>query len=684
MESDDLKEIKDRFTAARDAMSENFARMKEDLRFSDPTDPQQWSEVDKRTRGTRPSLVFDQSNQYVLQVVNDSRQNKPAIKVRPDDDLADIRVAEVLNGLIRHIEDRSRATIAYDTALEYGARIGLGWIRVVPEVIDAAKNTQEIRIKRVIDPFSVFLDPDWTEPDGSDAMFGFAETRMGKDEFGRKHKGRSSVPLNTDRDWADEKTVRIVEYFGVIEDSVSRLIIVNAQGEQQDVTEEQFWKIDQDTGVRPNVVGQYKQKMRRVEWKKVTANDIIESTLFPASFVPLIPCIGNETWLEGKRRLGGMVRRMMPGCMAYNYERNAYIETVAMQPKVPWLIAAESVESHEDQWANAPNSQDAYLLWNHKDADGQPIPKPTREAPPQMASTFVQGAQQAIADIQAAVGMYKSNLGANSNASSGRAIGKLQQEGDTATFHYIDNLSRAINQVGRIVVEIIPAIYDTERVARILGEDGKSEQVIIDPNLSHAYEERRNGAIVINPSVGHYDVSVSVGPAYTTRRAEAADSISQLTQGNPQLFAVLGDVLVKMMDWPEADKISARLKSMLPPQVLAAEQGENPEMQQATQQMQKMGQEMEQMQGLIEQLQQALTSKAAEEDLQGDVAMLKVQIDEYKAETERLKVTAPAMGPDQVAMIVMQTVQQIMAQPVPSQPMQQPMPAEMSMQQPLQ
>lgn len=663
MKSDDLKEIKERFDAARDAMSENFTRMKEDLRFSDPTDPQQWPELDRRRRGIRPSLTFDQTNQYVLQVVNDSRQNKPAIKVRPEED-GDIRVAQALNGMIRHIEDRSRAHIAYDTALEYAARIGLGWIRVVTTVLDPARNLQEIRIKRVIDPFSVFLDPDWSEPDGSDAMWGFAETRMSRADFTRQYGKRSTIPLG-EGDWADDKTVRIAEYFCVEEESANR-ILLRSGNERQDVGEDEYWKLAERIGMRPDVIGTYKQKRRTVKWQKVTAGDILESTTFPATHIPLIPVIGNETWIDGKRKLGGMVRRMRDAQLAYNHERSSYVETVAMQPKVPWLVSAEAVEGHEDGWANASTSQDAYLLWNSIDAEGRPIQKPTREAPPAMASAFMQGAQLAIADIQAAVGMYKSNLGANSNAKSGRAIGKLQQEGDTATFHYIDNLSRSINQAGRILVEAIPTVYDTERVARVLGEDGESQQIMIDPNLPQASAQRKDGTIVINPTVGHYDVTVSVGPAYTTRRAEAADAISQLTQGNPQLFALVGDVLVKMMDWPEADKISARLKATLPPQVKALENGQNPEMQAAQQQMQQMGQQMQQMEALIQDLQQALTSKAAEESLRSDIEMLKVNIDDYRADTERLKVAGAAMTPEQIQMIIMQTVQQIMTQPVPT------------------
>src|SRR4051812_26942363 len=178
MTQDTHRQAVEEFEDARDAMSEAYSQMREDLRFSDPTNPQQWDKLASQLRNGRPCLTFDRTNQFISQVVNSGRQNKPSIHVLPANSGADQDVAEKLNGIIRHIEYVSRAGIAYDTALEYAARIGLGWMRVVPEVMRAETNEQEIRIKRIADPLSCYLEAGWTEPDGSDAMVGFVETMI--------------------------------------------------------------------------------------------------------------------------------------------------------------------------------------------------------------------------------------------------------------------------------------------------------------------------------------------------------------------------------------------------------------------------------------------------------------------------------------------------------------------------
>lgn len=673
MAQDILQKAKECFKEDQEAFRENRERMLEDLKFSNPACPEQWDDAVRRSReqsegGARPCLTFDQTNQYIAQVVNDSRQNKPGIKVIPVDSGADIEVAEKLEGMIRHIEYSSRAGIAYDTAQEYAARIGLGWLRVVPEVVEAERNEQEIRIKRVHDPLSVILDANSQEPDGSDASRGFVETVLTKRAFREIYPKASAIswdPSDRADGWLAEDSVRVCEYFYKVETKVNNLVITSPEGERLTVTEDEYWRLAEQTGIRPQVIATYESTKTEVKWVKMTGMEVLEETDFPSRFVPLIPVLGYELYVEGKRYLCGMTRRMMDSQRAYNYERTSYIEQVALQPKAPFAIPWESVENFQDEWATANTSNRAYLPYNALDGEGRPLPQPQRQGPPPVGASFIQGGALALSDIQASIGMYRANLGAPSNETSGRAINARQREGDTANYHYIDNLSRSIEQLGRIIVDMIPRIYDTQRVARITGDDGSIDAVKINPDQPQA-KQKGADAMVINPGVGVYDVRVKAGPSYTTLRQESAEAIGQILQGNPQAFAVLGPEWARMQDWPNAEKISQMLLAMAPPPVQALAQGDK-EIPPAIQaQMQQMKQQNEQLQQMLQEAQQKLESDVVASIAKMEEADKDRAIDAYKAQTDRLKVTSVAMGPVEIQALVLQTLQQVLlAPPIP-------------------
>ncbi|MDF8361929.1 portal protein [Achromobacter anxifer] len=673
MAQDILQKAKECFKEDQEAFRENRERMLEDLRFSNPACPEQWDDAVRRSReqsegGARPCLTFDQTNQYIAQVVNDSRQNKPGIKVIPVDSGADIEVAEKLEGMIRHIEYSSRAGIAYDTAQEYAARIGIGWLRVVPEIVEAERNEQEVRIKRVHDPLSVILDANSQEPDGSDSSRGFVETVLTKRSFKGLYPKAAAIswdPSDRIDGWLAEDSVRVCEYFYKVETKVNNLVITGPEDERITVTEDEYWRLAEQTGFRPQVVATYESTQTEVKWVKMTGMEILEETDFPSRFIPLVPVLGYELYVEGKRYLCGMTRRMMDSQRAYNYERTSYIEQVALQPKAPFAIPWESVENFQDEWATANTSNRAYLPYNALDGEGRPLPPPQRQGPPPVAAAFVQGGALALSDIQASIGMYRANLGAPSNETSGRAINARQREGDTANYHYIDNLSRSIEQLGRIVVDMIPRIYDTQRVARITGDDGSIDAVTINPEMGQA-KQRTADALVINPGVGEYDVRVKAGPSYTTLRQESAEAIGQILQGNPQAFAVLGPEWARMQDWPNSEKVSQMLLAMAPPQVQALAQGDKEIPAPIQAQMQGMQQQVQQLQQALMEARQKLDTNAVEAMQKMAEADKDRAIDAYKAETERLKIMSPAMGPQEIRALVLQTLQQLLtSQPIP-------------------
>lgn len=660
---DTLQRIRERFADAADAMRDQHVRMREDMQFSNPADPQQWDSGALTARKGRPCLTFDRTNQFVQQVVNDGRQNKPSVTVLPADSQADVEVADKLGGIVRHIEYVSRAGIAYDSALEHAVRTGMGHIRVIPQVMRPETNEQEVRICRVHDPLSVLYDPNSTEPDGSDAMHAFVETIYTERAFSRAWpKAKKQSFDNDSTGWFSSSSVRVVEYFDVIEEKQNALTVM-LDGQQMTVTEEEYWDAAKKTGVRLPVVAQFERTMRRVKWCKASGAEVLEETDFPSQFLPVIPVQGHEMWLDGKRYLCGMVRRMMDSQRFHNYAISAAAEQVALQPKAPFVGAAEAIEGHEDSWRTANAGNPAILTFNARDAQGEPLPRPERASPPIMGTAWGELLAYSAGAMESSVGMFKANLGQQGNETSGRAIRARQQEGDTANFHFLDNLNRSIEQLGRVIVDMIPRIYDTQRQARIVGIDGEQDFVEVAPDMPQAVKRQGKKVVAINPNVGAYDVRVKAGPSYTSQRQETAEQLSNMLQAAPNLLPILGDVWVKSQDWPDADKIARRLKAMLPPEIKAQEQeGEEqqplpPEVQQ---QMQQMQQQIEMLSGALEKA----AAAAEDKEIEKDKIEAEMLIRGYEAVTNRMKVVPP-ITPEQVQAIAAQTALQALQQPLP-------------------
>jgi hypothetical protein len=331
-----------------------------------------------------------------------------------------------------------------------------------------------------------------------------------------------------------------------------------------------------------------------------------------------------------------MTRRMMDGQRFHNYAASATAESIASQPKAPFIVPLGGIEGFEGDWAALSSGNPSHLVYNHVDEAGNPIPAPVRLAPPSMSQGFASLLEYSSASMESSVGMFKANLGQQDNASSGRAIRARQQEGDTANFHYIDNRDRAVEQLGRVVVDMIPKVYDTQRQARILGDDGKQDFVQIDPSMPQAVQKDGRKVVAINLNVGAYDVRVKSGPSFSNNRQEAAQQIVELSQGNPQLQAMMAPLLMKLQDLPDSEKAYRVMLASLPPAVQEAygdDEGEDiPPIAAA---------KIQSLQAELQQCQQALQEASQE----ADGTKAKNDVDQYKAVTDRLTLVMPFMTP---------------------------------------
>lgn len=472
-----------------------------------------------------------------------------------------------------------------------------------------------------------------------------------------------------DAGWQADGFLTIAEYFEIEECKTNYIVFINENGEQEEKSEDDYWKMCEEMGARFQELGTKPKKEKRVIWAKLSGAELLEpSTYFPGECLPIVPVLGSELWVDGKRHLCGLTQQLMDGQRLHNYQMSAMAEFLASQPKAPFLVPADGLDGFEADWKKLNRGNPSYLPYNHIDEDGNPIPPPSRLNPPTMPGAYAQMAQFAVTEMEASVGMYKSALGQQSNAVSGRAKLADERSSDTSTFHFIDNQSRAIEQLGRVLIGAIPIVYDTDRVLHIVGINDERDLVRINPKSSQAARKDQKGKVVeINPSIGKYDVRAKAGPSYTTQRVETAQQLSEMIQAQPQLAPVLGPMWARMKDLPESDKIARLLLAMAPPAVQALESEEDdipPQAQQKIQQLESQLQEMHQMIDMASTKLEEAQSKQREIDLKWTAEAAKIENEQYALITDRIKAMATGLSVEQLQPVIQQLIAEAMANPL--------------------
>jgi hypothetical protein len=668
-DSNILATARSRLDMAISALSESREDEIDDLKFyaGSPDNHWQWPADVLATRGAvqgqtinaRPCLTINKLPQHVRQVTNDQRQNRPTGKVIPADDKADIDVAEVFNGMVRHIEYISDADVAYDTACENQVSYGEGYIRILTEYCDDNTFDQDIKIGRVRNSFSVYMDPTIQDPCGADAKWCFVTEDISKADYQRMYP--DSAPITTlqtlgvgDQNlsqWLNEDTIRVADYYYVDYDKATlNLYPGNATA---------FEGTPEDKQLRA-MYGKPKKTRQsdrpRIKYCKINGYEILEEREWAGKYIPIVRIVGNEFEVDGRLYVSGLVRNAKDAQRMYNYWVSQEAEMLALAPKAPFIGYGGQFEGYENQWKTANTTNWPYLEVNPDvtDGAGATLPLPQRAQPPMASSGLLQAKAGASEDIKASTGQYNASLGMTSNERSGKAILARQREGDVGTYHFGDNLARGVRYLTRQLIDLIPKIYDTQRIARIIGEDGETSMVKIDPMQAEPVKKivDQQGIVIdkiYNPGVGKYDVVATTGPGYATKRQEALEAMGQLLQGNPQLWQVAGDLFVKNMDWPGAQEMAKRFAKTIDPKLM--QDGDKPpELQAAEQQIQAMGQEMEQMHQMIQNVGKSIEMQ---EQRRKDY---EAEIKAYQAETQRITATQAGMNEQQIQDIAMGVV----------------------------
>lgn len=998
-----VAEAKKRFNYCASWEGDARKRFLEDLKFAnaDPDNNWQWDDELRTYRQDRnkPCLTINKTRQHNLQIINDAKQNKPGVNVRPTGGGATYDAAQVFEGIVRHIEYISNAEVAYDTATTFQVEGGIGYWRVVTEYVSDDSFDQDIFIKRIKQPLSVYLDPDISEVDGSDARYGFIFEDMPRDEFNKeyprfKDDGGMSVLGGAGDDWIDEEHIRVAEYYS--RDQKRRTLVAYADpasgqqvvGQLEDMTPDRRQFVEALKKSGDGVVDEREILTDEINWYKIAGSKIIDRRRWLGRYIPIVRIIGEETIIEGKLDRKGHTRAMKDAQRMYNYwplsldtpiptpngwttmgdievgdmifdvdgkptrvrgmseifhDRKCYRVTfddgtsivadaehpwvveergkrqsrtwdwqrkklttaelvpdkhfievakplegdntalpvdpyflgvwlgdgrsnggeicaghddaqamfdnlrasgvdvrlpiraaqatripvhgvigklkalgvannkhiplsylrasaehrvallqglmdtdgginsktrqcsfdnsnpvlfanvlelvrslgikararkisagsrlfpsgkvyacqpserltfstdqmvfrlprkasvllsaktrhwrrtkrfaikslvevpsvpvrcvsieseshlflagpsmvpthntseataqVALQTKTPWLAPVEAIEGQEEYWGRSNLDEVSVLPHNAYTEDGHPIPAPQRTEPAVMASAYVQGLQITQNELMMASGQYQSQFGQNENATSGKAINERQRQGDNATYHFIDNLGIGIRYTGRILIDLIPKIYDTPRVIRIMAQDGTQTHVRLDPDAPQAYQSVDSDAAaeiaaIFNPNVGRYEVESDVGPGYATRRQEAFNAMTQIAAQNKEFMQVAGDLMWKVADFPYADELAERWAKTIPESI----KGDGPSPQE-----QQMMQHVQQLQDAVVELQQKLNDKQIDYAIRID----QKNIDAFDADTKRLTAegnAGPYVTPEQIQPLIVSTI----------------------------
>jgi len=688
---------------AAEADTTNRAEALDDVKFAAGD---QWPVEIQNSRNleARPCLTINKVDAYVRQICNQQRQQRPRIKCQGMNNETDAKMAQIITGICRHVEVNSNADHAYDTAFDFAVRMGWGYWRVTTDYVRPDSFDQEIYIKPIDNPFTVYFDPNSTAPDGSDAEKCLVTVVMAKENFrkmypdaddGGSFSARGTGDSNSE--WVTKHDIRIAEYFYTRIESTSLVLLSDGTTAYED---------ELPNAETMDLAGIYEVSKRKtfrktIKWCKLTAMQVLEEGTWAGKYIPIVPTYGQQCVVDNKRKKFGLVRMAKDPQRMYNFWQTSMTESVALAPRAKWIMAEGQDENHEQEWASANNTSYAYLRYKQTDINGQPAPPPIRQAPEQPPAAIMAAAQSITQDLQAVVGIVDPNQLPMGNI-SGKALQGQQNQVDMTNFHYYDNLTRSIAHTGRIILDLIPKIYSAERVMRIIGDDGKPELTTVNQKTGQM-DENGIEMILNDVTVGEYDVVMETGPGYNTKRQEAVDSMMQLLAADPNLMQQAGDLIFRNMDFPGADVIADRLaavnpmaqideKSPIPPQVqmqLANNQQQMQAMQQQIQQMQmfiKNRQDVEQVRQTGEDRRAVLAAevKLHDQNTRSVTSQNKTEIDSLMKlilghmDTARLEAEIASRNQDQgvymdrAANSIIDNMEAMMPPPPQQMPQQQP------------
>lgn len=661
-----VREAADFFRRVADWEATARARMDADVKFSmgDAYNNYQWMQdaYQDRIAARLPTLTVNKVRTHGLQVINDMRQHKSAMSIRPTGGRATYEAAQMLEGVLRQIEYQSQAHLAYEAAIWWQVFGGIGYWVIRTDYADEMSFDQEIYIDRVADPRMVALDPDIKTYDGSDANQGVILSVMSTEAFRREYPGHEEAA------GSNFMAGVVPEYGGRDQTTIATYYRRRSKADTLFMTPSGSLILASEMG-SSGLLGQMREAVRRgearsrpthttcIEQFTLAGSEVLDRTIFPGKYIPIVRVVGEETVFDGILDRRGLTRWMIDPQRWYNYMSSSEVAAVSMQTKIPWIAAKEAVEGYEDMYALSAVQTPPVLLYNSRDESGNAVSPPQRQPLPMAAAGYLAGMRVASDEIMQASGQFQSEMGAPGNEKSGVAIERRQRQSDIATAQFPNNFATAIRFTGRILLSMIPVVYDAKRILRVRTTEGTDAEVEIDPeadaahavkfadgkaeNIGRSVLSASNVAkLTLNPRIGAYGVQADIGDDFGTQRQAAFDAMMKMMAQSPKLFDLFGDLLFDAADFPGASDIAERIKEARKASQVPKEQYEAAAAE-------------------IAKLKRMLTDMVAEGAGKIDQADRDAMIRAYQAGTARLSalVRADPVGAAQVGRIMAETMQ---------------------------
>ncbi len=562
----------ERFEKLESRDGHNRRTAKSDLEFVYNVGDGQWPANVRREREeeNRPCLTSNVLRKHVAQVANRERDQRMAGNVRPVDSRGDIQTAQLISGIIRQIEHQSKASRIYTRAGEHAIAGSFGYWRITSEeIVDSFD--QELFIREIKNQFAVRLDPD--------RMYGFIREKVRKDDFefnwpDAEEEDFSDGQSSEEDEWYDDEHVYVAEYF--YKEREERTIVqarnklldevnifeLGKKVDGREVTEEmlvsQGWVIEK----------RKQPKEYKVKWAKITRNQVLEKGDWAGEEIPIVEVEGDWVNIDGKVYKRSLISDAKDDQRMYNYWLTNITEHVALAIKAPYMVTKQMIKGFEKFWKVAHKKLQPYLPFN---PHGKLTPR--REPPPQVPTGSAAMLQITKDNIQDSMGRSEASFGEKSNERTGVAIEKRASRSDFGSFHFEDNYRNAVLESTRMLVDLIQKVVDTDRVVRILGEDGPSDEQdglagkdkLIRVNYEMVDPESLEVVKVADLSVGKYDVVEDV-KIMSTRRQESLHTLERIAAGSPHLAMVLAPYIMELQDMPYGigKRVKQDIKEVLP------------------------------------------------------------------------------------------------------------------------
>ncbi len=550
-------------TEAQDADQDNREAALEAQWFIEKQDGQ-WEPEWWDANSGKPRYTFDMTSPIVDQIAGEIEQADFDIKVRPAGGDSSKETAQILDGLIRNIENISNASAIYSHAGRNMVATGIDGWRVVQEYCDGMSYDQDLMIKPIYN-FSerVWFDVGSQTRDRSDSKYCFVLQAIPSDEYKERFPKGSGQSVSSGRTKTGyyQKAATIVcgqIYYVKYEKTEIAML---SDGKIIELTDDTKAVLDElaDNGI---TVSQSRPRKKPVVYSRLFDGSgwLTDEQRTVFSYIPVIPTYGNFKVIEDKTVYRGVVQKLMDPQRVMNYSLSREIEEGALAPRAKYWMTPKQAAGHEEKLRTMNVNSDPVQFYN-------PDPTVAGGAPPQQSGgaqinpglrTVSESMRQIMGQT---AGMFAANMGDNPGLQSGVAIKSLQQKGDNGTIKYFKAMEIAISQTARVMVDAMPRVYDTTQQKRILNADGSFEMQTLNQTV---IDGQTGKPVVINDlSKGKYDVTCSAGPSFQSRSQEAVQTILEMAAFDPSVIQSGADILFNNLDSPGMDLIAQRKRQQL-------------------------------------------------------------------------------------------------------------------------